>query len=160
MTNIYLALVFLVFLSCQNNHQTKEAIEKTVNQNKVFKIKTLDGYPFVTEGTRNGIRAMEGVDFSINKADTSTLNYRFSIVNWRDKFEDLKGIVKLDSSTLLNDAFFIDYNNGKKIAAYKFYDNTKTAPIWIGVAKKEAVARIFRKEKDGLKELSSLMYEK
>ena len=119
--------------------------------------------PYVTGGTRNGIHSMEGLDFTINKKDTNALDYRFSIVNWRDKFEDITGTMQLDSSTFFQDTFFIEVNH-KKVAAYKFVDNSKKSPLWIAFEKSEhlsqGVARFFQVKGDSLENICHLLYAK
>lgn len=121
-----------------------------------FVLKSIVRYPFVGGSTRNGIRAMEGIEFEFNKQDSTKFDYRFSIVNWRDKFRDLTGTVAVDSSSLYQDTFFIKNENDSLVPAVKLYDNGKRYPVWIGLNKTGNffLARIFEKRPNELKEIS------
>ena len=155
MKNILFLLILCLFTSCRDMPPKKQPSLKDI---------ICVECPYITGGQRNGIQSMEGLDFTINKKDTNALDYRFSIVNWRDKFEDITGTMQLDSSTLFQDTFFIETNANNKAAAYKFMDNSKKYPLWVAFEKREhtyqGVARFFQVKGDSLEELSSLLYAK
>lgn len=157
MTKIY-CLLFVLFLyaNCANKEHVSK--EKKLEGQRLRQL--LNNTPFTVGCTRDGKYGLEGITFSINKRDSNKFEYSFSRVNWIDKFKDLTGIMELDSSTFYNDSFFI-VGEKDTVPAYKFCDNSKKHPVWIGITKRDfGIAAIYESTPTGLKEISSGLHAK
>lgn len=164
MQNILLCLLLFWQIAC-NHPQEKPAAPVVVaavqDTIPAFKIKSLNHAIFITGSVRNGIRAMEGVDFRINKLDTNALDFRFSMVNWRDKFPELKGAVRLDSSSFLTDTFRIKNDRDSLVPAFRLSSVNPKQKVWIALTKDGQHARVFQLKAGKVQELNySLLWAK
>jgi hypothetical protein len=133
--NLFLILPFISILNAQNSIS------------KPFDIKKLHTINFITGSVRNGIHVMEGISFKSKKTDSSILEFEYSITNWRDKFDDIEGEVKVNPASIVSDTFYMSNETDSLIPAYQFIDIKKKNSIMIYVSKNYEIASIFSRIK-------------